>query len=381
MTESCRSFGKIILDLPPSPGNARNSEAAFHTRKDGTILCVYSRFLDQNDDHARCDIILLISEDGGGSFHEKKVLLTSEQEQAQNVMSLSMMEMQNGDIGLFYLIRKTQNLMRLYLRRSPDGGETWSDPVCCTPQEGYFVVNNDRVIRLSSGRILVPAAFHRKGFGESPGNGDYFDSRAETVFFYSDDDGVTWTPSADKCVMPSCSYCSSGLQEPGALDLGNGLVWAWARTDLGRQYEMFSLDEGVHWTACQPSRFTAPLSPLSMKRVPSGELLAFWNPIPLYNGRPDKINGKWMGGRTPFVFAVSRDNGKTFSGPVVLEDDPCSGYCYCAIHFIKEKETDSVLLAYCAGNEEDGSCLLRLRIRKIPLQELLEAAEHCQGRL
>ena len=44
------------------------------------------------------------------------------------------------------------------------------------------------------------------------------------------------------------------------------------------------------------------------------------------------------------------------------------GYCYCAIHFTK----DAMLLAYCAGGPEDGSCLAKTRIRRIPRSQLEE---------
>ena len=37
--------GKIVLELPPVPGNPRNSEGAFAELGDGKILFVYSHFL------------------------------------------------------------------------------------------------------------------------------------------------------------------------------------------------------------------------------------------------------------------------------------------------------------------------------------------------
>ena len=47
-------LGKIILDLPPSPGNPRNSEGAMLRLNDGSILFIYSRFCgsDAADDAA-----------------------------------------------------------------------------------------------------------------------------------------------------------------------------------------------------------------------------------------------------------------------------------------------------------------------------------------
>ena len=150
-------------------------------------------------------------------------------------------------------------------------------------------------------------------------------------------------------------------------ELKNGVLWSWARTELGRQYEMFSMDGGDNWTTCQPSRFTSPNSPLCMKRADDGKLYAVWNPIPEYNGR-EKVEGIFTGGRTPMVIAASKDDGKTFTEPVAFEWDKERGYCYCAICFTR----DALLLAYCAGGKAEGSCLVKTRIRRIERTQLNE---------
>lgn len=363
-------LGVITAEFPPAPENKnpRNSEGAFLTLPDHTIIFVYSRFKGESlVDSAPADVCMVISEDDGRTFGKEKILLTCEEEGAVNIMSLSLMHMQNGDIGLFYLVRTTYTLLQMFVRRSSDGGQTWGDRVLCTPQEGFFVVNNDRVTRLLNGRLLIPAASHRTGWKDKEESGqNFFDSRSEAVFFYSDDDGKTWEISEGKCCMPNVTNCLSGLQEPGVIELYPGIIWGWARTDLGRQYEMFSMDNGNTWTGCQPSRFTSPNSPLSMKRDKKGSIYAVWNPIPEYNGRETKK--VFTGGRTPYVIAVSKDNGRTFSEAMAFETEEDSGYCYCAVHFTEE----AVLLAYCAGSVEDGSCLARTRIRRIPLSQLEE---------
>ena len=374
-----RELGKVVAELIPSMErkNPRNSEGAFLSLKNGQVMFVYSRFKgDGCEDWGVSDICAVMSPDGGRSFGQEQTILTCEGEKSVNIMSLSLMEMADGDIGLFYLVRHTHTMMQMYLRRSADNGQTWTERVLCTPQEGFFVVNNDRVVRLSSGRILIPAACHRAGrLGEKksryPARTDgetkenrYLDSRSEAVFFYSDDDGVTWQAADGKCCMPAMRNCLSGLQEPGVLELSPGILWGFARTDLGRQYEMYSLDNGNTWTGAEPSRFTAPNSPLSMKRDRNGDIWAVWNPIPEYNGR-----GKaevFTGGRTPYVIAVSRDNGKTFTEGTAFEWEEDHGYCYCAMHFLD----DALLLGYNAGGPEDGSCLARTRIRRIGREQL-----------
>lgn len=359
--KSVAQLGKITVDLKPDfeNENPRNSEGAFYTLKNGDILYAYSRFKGKsNADAATSDICIMRSQDDGKTFGEEENILTCEGEDSVNTMSVSFLEMSDGAIGLFYLVRHTYTQLRMYLRKSYDNGKTWGDRVVCMPYDGFFVVNNDRVIRLSSGRILIPAARHVTTEG-------YFDSRSDTVFFYSDDDGETWKESDTKCSLSDNAFSKSGLQEPGVIEVQPGCLWAWARTDLGRQYEMFSFDDGNTWTSCQPSRFTGPCSPLSMKRRSNGDIYTIWNPIPEYNGRG--INEKFFeGGRTPFVIAKSSDNGKTFTAPVAFEQECKHGYCYCAIHFTE----NAMLLAYCAGGEEDGSCLARTVIRRVEMQEL-----------
>ncbi len=356
-------LGTVVQDLVPDikAENPRNSEGTFLETENDGILFVYSRFKGKRpDDEAFADLCLTRSMDGGRTFDQGRIILTCEGEDGVNMMSPSLLHMENGDIGLFYLVRMTYTMTRIFLRRSSDGGKTWGERVLCTPQDDFLVINNDRVLRLKSGRILLPVASHRAGPG-------YFDGRSEAMFFYSDDDGRTWHTAPGKCTLPNAAHCASGLQEPGVVQLENGVVWGWGRTELGRQYEMFSMDNGENWTACQPSRFTAPNSPLCMKRADDGRLYAIWNPVPEYNGR-EKVDGIFTGGRTPLVMAYSGDDGRTFTEPAAFEQDPESGYCYCAMYFTK----DALLLAYCAGGKKDGSCLVRTRIRRVERAQLEE---------
>jgi sialidase-1 len=353
------NIGKIVLELKPSIGNPRNSEGAFYTINGGHILFIYSKFCGDTDaDDGNSCIACRESFDLGETWSEDKVLFRSEDHKAKNIMSVSLLPMTNGNIGLFYNVKLGWHDTRLHLRCSSDQGITWSNAVPCMPVAGYYVTNNDRVIRISTGRILIPSNLHRSG-----NSWDTLDLRGIASIFYSDDDGGTWHESKG-CSFISAPRSESGLQESGIIELNSGVIYQWMRTDQGSQYESFSLDCGDTWTIPAPSRFTSPLSPLSMKRVPeSGKLLAVWNPIPNYNGC--KI-GKAGWGRTPLVLATSINHGKSWSDSVVIEDDPEHGYCYTAIHFAG----DFVLLAYCAGGIEDHTCLSRSVIRRIKLSEL-----------
>lgn len=356
--------GAIVLDLRPGEGNPRNSEGAFLDMHDGRVMFAYSRFIgDSAHDDAKACIAVRYSDDAGESWTGDTIIAQPEDHDALNIMSVSLLRMNNGDIGLFYLLRYGWHDMRLHLRRSSDEGGTWSNPVCCVTGMGYYVTNNDRVVRLSSGRLVVPAGLHRmKTNDKSAWAG--FDGRAITFFFLSDDDGATWR-EARNFVSIGVPHSKSDMQEPGVLELASGTLWGWARTDLGCQYETFSHDGGESWSQPVPSAFTSPCSPLSMKRNPNnGDLLAVWNPIPVYNTR---LLEKHSWGRTPLIGAISQDDGKTWGGHFAIErEEDGNGCCYVTIHFTG----NAVLLAYCAGEAEDGICLSRLKIRKIALSEL-----------
>lgn len=359
-----KNNGKVVMDLAPTKGNPRNSEGAFIELNDGRLMFVYSRFIgDSDNDDASACIAARYSSDGGNSWSEQDwIIAKPEALNALNLMSVSLVRMRNDDIGLFYIIRNGFHDTRLHLSRSSDEGVSWTLPECCIPGLGYYVTNNDRVVQLSSGRLIVPAALHKLR-SENVLDFVAFDGRGSVYFIISDDDGVSWREAKNGCTLSS-PYTSSGLQEPGLIELQNGVLWAWSRTDMGRQYEMFSFDQGETWTDARPSRFTSPASPLSMKRnKKNNELLAVWNPIPDYETRSVK-GASW--GRTPLIGAISNNEGKSWHKHFAIETDEERGFCYTAMYFTK----DSLLMAYCAGGPEDRICLSRLRMRKWMLEHI-----------
>ena len=363
-------FGKKICDLAPGQTNNRNSEGAFITLKNGNILFIYTRYRAAgHDDECTADLYGMLSADEGESFGEPFPVFTCEDVGADNVMSVSLMRMANGDLGLFYLQKhNTERFCEPYFARSADEGKTWTGHIRCVKEHGYYVLNNDRMLRLESGRILMPLAKH--GVTRYSDGGVSF-GEGRIYILASDDDGNSWYSPAEEIALPVTVWndpgagglgsCSSAM-EPGLVQLKNGLIWCFIRTTLGRQYEMVSRDNGVTWTEPAPSRFTSPSSPLCIKRMADDRLLAVWNPIPRYQGSADVVNGVWTDGRKQLNMAVLSADAKDFLQMETMEYDEGSGYCYTAIW---ETKTGDVLLAYCAGGDGDGNCLSRLRIRKL----------------
>jgi sialidase-1 len=362
---------RIVLALPASPGNPRNSEGSFVTLKDGSILFAYSRFrgerMDDWRDHATADIAARVSDDGGRTWSsEDRILVPNEG--TSNVMSASLLRLQDGRIGLFYIRKNGLRDCRLWMRTSTDETATWSAPVLCIPAPGYFVVHNDRVVQLSNGRLVVPAALHRARLDGDGWQDKAFDARGIVLFFLSDDGGKTWRESRDWHAFPG--KCNSGLQEPGVIERRDGTLYGWCRTEAGSQYEMESADRGETWSVPRASRFRSPLSPLSIKRNPAtGWLLAVWNDHSraAEGGATQRRPASW--GRTPLTIAMSEDDGRTWLPAHDIETDPDRGFCYTAIHFTD----DAVLLAYCCGGGK-RAVLQDACIRRLPLESLRPVA-------
>lgn len=344
----------VTLNVEPSKEYPRNSEGSFATLSSGRIIFCYSQFYGGGADDSAANIVRIFSDDQGMTWSQPEILVKNEA--GCNVMSVSLLRLASGKLALFYVQKNSWHDCRPRLCISGDDGKTWSAPKQVLDAPGYFVLNNDRVIQTSRGRLIVPLAFHRSRIGD-PKSAKSFDARAIDLWYYSDDEGETWHESDTWWAMPVRS--GSGLQEPGVVELADGSLIGWCRTDHGEQWGFTSKDAGKSWTSPQPTELKSPNGPASIKRLPgSSDLLALYND---HSGKfpfPPKK-------RNPLVAAISSDGGKTWPFRKLIEGDPNGLYHYIAIHFIK----DAVLLGYCAGDSKVGA-LNRLRIRRITLDWL-----------
>ncbi len=313
--------------LPQREGNPRNSEGDFIQLKDGRLLFVYSHFDGGYGDDAGAYLAGRFSSDDGLTWTDEDVVILPNEGDI-NVMSVSLLRLQSGEIALFYLRKNSSKDCHLYMRVSTDEAQTWSEPTLCIPREGYFVVNNDRVIQLKSGRLLAPAAAY-----------------GWATCFLSDDNGKTWYQSDTE--VKDWTGVRGGLQEPAVIELKDGRLMMVCRTALGRQYGSWSEDGGITWSSpAEPLNIISPRVPCAIERIPAtGDILLVWVD---HSDAPLSLLGGYFGGKaTPLRAAISRDEGLTWENVKTLEDDPDGYYVYPAIEFVG----DRVLLAYCAGNE------------------------------
>lgn len=368
-----KKVGKEVCFLKTKEGNPRNGEGSFIRLRDGRIMYAYTEYYGASwHDHATARISAIYSSDEGETWSERSVLMEKDDE-ALNIMSVSLIRLGNGDLGILYLRKfkkQDQILCMPHFMRSSDDGKSFSSPISCVSKYGYYVVNNDRIIRLKSGRILFPFAYH----GES---GNKLCAGSIGVC-YSDDDGRSFCMTRSFVRSPYNDKIQ--LQEPGLYELSDGRLWMFCRTAYGHQYQCFSNDKGESFDRVTPAfRFTSPDSPMQV-RAAHGYTLAVFNPLGYSCIRDDRE--QWNSPkRTPFVLAINRDGGVSFSdtetvcegGKLLpfsaccrfLEDDVENSYCYPAITEVN----DGFLVAYY-HSDNTIVCLNASKITKVSLAEL-----------
>ena len=196
----------ITFNLDPTPENPRNSEGSFATLASGRIIFCYSHFYGGARDESPARIVRIHSDDQGRTWSPPVTVV--ENSGAANVMSVSLLRLASGKLAMFYCIKNSWIDCRPHMRVSSDDGETWTEPKLVQKAPGYFVMNNDRVIQTSKGRLIIPLGFHRSR-GTDPSTNKSWDQRAIAMWIYSDDEGATWTESSSWWAIPVPS--GSGL--------------------------------------------------------------------------------------------------------------------------------------------------------------------------
>lgn len=352
---------RLVYNLPPIPGNPRNSEGAFLRGKKGEILFVYSRFRgDSCHDNACSDLALIVSHDEGETWSEPRVLVRSEEYGVVNIMSVSGVEQQDGTLGFYFLVLDPVTYEVELGRLLTEDGEHFTKEKCIFKNvaPAYYCVNNDRIVRLADGRLMAPYCYVASEAAKT----DRRDP-CHCGAFLSEDDGKTFYDAGFDFVTTDPANSRYGFQEPGVIELSDKLYY-WIRTGYGRQYETVSTTGPAGFPYPQPSIFTSPVSPMQIK-AHNGILYNVYNPKPRWNGYEEyekEHPGVWS--RSPMVLRKSSDEGENWGPLNIVGDDPDRGYAYPAMFFTND---GGMLLGICRGSGEEGNNLCTLGIYKIDL--------------
>lgn len=352
---------QIIHEFAPSKENPRNSEGAFYRKPDGTIGFIYSRFTNGSEDFARSDLVeAVFSGDGKTYLGRERVIFTSEDFGAQNIMCPSVQRMPDGRLVLVFDVRMGPGHLTPWVFESFDGGNTFVNGCNTLPESRYVGTENDRLVLTRDGNLILWCFESPRQEGAYAGIG----SQTQIVPLFSEDGGKSFI-ELDHYKMEPELYC--GLQEPGTVELNDGTLFTWARSTGGCQYVSHSADGGRTYEKFVPSPvFTSPLSPMSVKKLADGRLIAVYNPIPPTKEMVEQNKGILWSRRSPLVYRVF--DGESWSEPGELEPfSETTNYCYTAIF----AEKDFVLLGYCASDTvRDGGGLNRLRVTRLEMSEL-----------
>lgn len=349
MAQPHNNLNETTLQLKPGPNNPRNSEGDFVNLKNGKILFAYTKFIESSNDNAPAKIMGRYSYDKGKTWTEEDQIIV-EGEGEENVMSVSFLRMRNGDIAFFYGRKNSLDDNIPQIRISKNNGTSWSEPSpIITDQKGYFVLNNDRVIQLSSGRILVPVSLHK-----TPNSIWY--NKGEIRCYYSDDNGQTWNRGQS---VPTPFNVIT--QEPGIVELKDKRIMMIIRASGGFQYKSYSEDYGNTWSLAERSVISSPISPASIKRIhKTDDLVLVWN----NNGKSGA--GYFKAKRSPLTVAISQDEGVTWKNVQNIEDNLNESYAYTAV-----EEVDGYLLLgyYVKKDKTDG---YGLKVKRIKLKDIYQ---------
>jgi len=271
----------------------------------------------------------------------------------ENLLCPSLLRLPNGELLLAYTILiHGETYAHTYVRRSVDEGKTWSHPFCATPYPDGRYTQPDKIIRLSSGRIVLPVEWRGPA------------GHMTSLCYYSDDNGYAWYPSK--------KVADAGFEsdEPSIVELKDGRLLMIFRTTRGYLGKAYSKDRGETWTDEQLTKLPSPCAPEFITRIPStGDLLLLWcNNPSLARGQKQSMIPvadvkQWPLGevRSPMSSAVSRDEGETWEHVRDIATNPTkdvyADYGYPCVTFI-----DDGKIALVNFNATDGIRLARIGV-------------------
>lgn len=326
-----------VLQWPKGAHGYRGSMGDFVQLSDGSLMMSFTQE----------GIMAVKSSDGGKTWGEPFPLVPNPRAPAKGYYCHpSFLKLDDGQILLSYIYATyptTPYYGHNYYRRSADDGKTWTDQFILTPHPGYVIMHNDRLFRLSTGRIVGIAEY--KAYDPSTNDhGGYVG-----IAFSSDDGGYSWQVSRNTVDMHPVE-----VQEADAVELKDGRVMMFARTYSGYPVRAYSQDKCETWSQGERiEELPMPYAGLpTVRRIPlTGDLLFLW----ISERSQDKENPK-IHRRCALSAAVSQDEGKTFGPLRHIARDPEDDFGYQCVEFVGN---DLALVGYHA---RDGIHVARIGI-------------------
>jgi sialidase-1 len=314
--EGVKPFEEVLaVKMARGVFGPRGGMGDFLMLKDGQLMMTYT------DDRS---IMATKSPDQGKTWDKPFVLIAKPQSQMKGgFCHSSFLRLANGDVLLSYIFSTDAEPAygHNYLRISSDDGKTWTEQFIATPHQGCVYAHNDRLMALSTGRLVSIAEYR----AYSPAN-DH--AGFVGLAFYSDDQGQSWWPSKNTVDMYPVE-----VQEADAVELKDKQLLMFGRSYSGHPVRAYSNDGGQTWSkgelikelTMQHASFP------SVRRLPStGDLLFVWG------SEQAQVAGQptYPPRRCTLTAAISQDEGKTFIHQQNIARDPEDDFGYQCIEFV-----------------------------------------------
>lgn len=329
-----------VVKKPQGDHGYRGIMGDFVQLQDGSLLLCYTDG----------DIVAVRSTDGGRTWGEPSVLVPRISAPAKGyICHPSFLRLPDGDLLLTYIYSThpaTPYFAHNYYRRSSDDGKTWTEQFCYTAHPGYTLVHNDRLVVLSTGRILATAE-HKAYLPTTQDHSGYVG-----MTFFSDDGGYSWQASSNTVDLYGEQKIE--VQEADCVELRDGRLLMFARTYSGFPVFAYSEDKGETWGPGIARRdIQMPYAGLpTVRRIPStGDLLFIW--ISERSQDPDKPQ---VHRRCALTAAISQDEGETLIHQQHIAHDPLDDFGYQCVEFLAD---GVVLVGYHA---RDGIHVARIGV-------------------
>lgn len=164
---------------------------------------------------------------------------------------------------------------------SSDGGRTWGAAQIVHERKGLMTKGRPLLV---GGRSILPV---------------YDEAMWCSHVLVRDEGGDGWRLHGDTTARGTTI-------QPVVVPLANGRLAMYSRTTRGRIHRALSVDGGRSWTASQPTDLPNPNSGIEVLKTAAGALLLVYNPL--------------TEGRHALAVAVSRDDGASWSEPLVIDE-------------------------------------------------------------
>lgn len=227
----------------------------------------------------------------------------------------------NNKLFLFYKIGPSPSTWWGAYKISTDHGKTWSEKKML-PEDILGPIKN-KPIQLKNGRIVSPSS-------EELQDGEIWKAHMEI----SDDYGKTWRK------VPVNENSAYKVIQPSIVQLQNGNLKAFFRSDQDAVLESTSIDNGETWSDFSKSELANPNSGIDAVSLINGGFLMVYNPM--------ASGDDWWEGRSKLYLAYSKD-GEHWQDILKLENQEKGEYSYPAII---QTENGEIYITYTYDREK-----------------------------